>query len=98
MGRQDNARSCLSPGSRADLGNVGGGGAEDKNDSMASALTVTAALGGRATRTFGEPDLGDNKGSHGDSSVHRRCSGSGGGLENEIVKEECVERVITHAR
>ena len=22
----------------------------------------------------------------------------GGGLENEIVKEECVERVITHAR
>ena len=22
----------------------------------------------------------------------------GGGLENEIVKEECVERVINHAR
>ena len=22
----------------------------------------------------------------------------GGGVENEIVKEECVERVITHAR
>ena len=25
-------------------------------------------------------------------------TGGGGSLENEIVKEECVERVITHAR
>jgi len=58
-----------------------------------------APLGGRATRTFGELDLGNNKGSHGGSGVHRCCGGSGGGgLENEIVKEECVERVITHAR
>ena len=46
-----------------------------------------APLGGRATWTFVEPDLGDNGGSHGGSGV----------LENEIVKEECVERVITHA-
>ena len=59
-----------------------------------------APLGGRATWTFVEPDLGDNGGSHGGSGVHRCCGGSGGGrggLENEIVKEECVERVITHA-
>ena len=79
MGRPDNAQSCLSPGSRANLGNVGGGGAEDKNNLMASAPMVTAALGGRATRTFGEPDLGDNKGSHGGSGVHRCCGGYGGG-------------------
>ena len=80
---------------------------------------VMAALGGRATRMFGKPDLGGNKGSHGGSGVHRCCCGygGGGGLENvnvstvknvyvsiefwccnEIVKEECVERVINHAR
>jgi hypothetical protein len=53
MGRPDNAQSCLSPGSRADLGNVGGGGTEDKNSLMASAPMVTAALGGRATGMFG---------------------------------------------
>jgi hypothetical protein len=61
-----------------------------------------APLGGRATQTFGEPDHGNNEGSHGGggSGVHRCCGGSGGGggLENETVKEECVERVITHAR
>ena len=61
-----------------------------------------APLGGRATQTFGEPDHGYNKGSHGGggSGVHRCCGGfgGGGGLDNEIVKEECVERVITHAR
>jgi hypothetical protein len=56
-------QSCLSPGGRADRGNVGGGGAGDKNNSMASAPMVTAALGGRVTRTFGEPDLGNNEGS-----------------------------------
>ena len=85
MGRPDNAQSCLLPGGRADRGNVGGGGVGDKNDSMASAPMLTAALGERATRTFGEPDLGDNEGSHGGSGVHRCCGGSGGGggLENE---------------
>jgi len=98
MGRPDNARSCLSPGGRANRGKVGSGGTGDKNDSMASAPMVTAALGGRATWTFGEPDLVINKGSHG----WQRCASllwwfRGGGLENEIVKEECVERVITQA-
>ena len=59
---------------------------------------LLAPLGGRAIRTFGEPDLGNNEGSHGGSGVHCCCGGSGGGgLENEIVKEECVERVITQA-
>jgi hypothetical protein len=38
-----------------------------------------APLGGRAAWTFGEPDLGDNEGSHGGSGVHRCCGGSGGG-------------------
>jgi hypothetical protein len=79
MGQPDNARSCLSPGSRADLGDVGDGSAEDKNDSMASVPIVTAALGGRATWTFGELDLGNNEGSHGGSGVHCHCGGSGGG-------------------
>ena len=78
MGRPDNAQSCLWPGGRADRGKVGDGSAGDNNDSMASAPMVTAALGGRATRTFGELDLGDNKGSHGGSGVHRCCGGSGG--------------------
>ena len=99
MGQPDNAQSCLLPGGRADRGNVGGGGAGDKNDSMASAPMVTAALGGRATRTFGEPDLGNNEG----SMVAAVCIvvvvvPGGGGLDNEIVKEDCVERVNTHAR
>ena len=52
MGRLDNAQSCLSPGGRAYCGKVGDGGAGDKNDSMASAPMVTAALGGRATWTW----------------------------------------------
>jgi len=41
---------------------------------------VMAALGGRATQMFGEPDLGGNKGSHGGSGVHRCCGGYGGGV------------------
>jgi hypothetical protein len=44
MGRPDKARSCLSPGSRADHDDVGGGSEEDKNDSMAS-LAAPHAVG-----------------------------------------------------
>ncbi len=36
MGQPDNAQSCLSPGSRVNRGNAGGGGAGYKNHSMAS--------------------------------------------------------------
>jgi len=87
------------------------GGRADSDKLVGDASSKCKEAGGAQDRIIHNGDNDEDRGScrgisaNGDTGLGRKslesqtsATGGGGGLENEIVKEECVERVITHAR